>query len=51
MAHEYVTVIDSKIILIDGKRLCELMIDHGVGVSTMATYEIKRIDSDYFEEG
>jgi len=50
-AHEYVGVIDSKIILIDGKRLAELMIDHGVGVSTVAAYEIKRIDTDYFEEG
>ena len=37
-----------KIILIDGKRLAQLMIDHNVGVSTMKTYEIKRVDSDYF---
>lgn len=39
-----------KIILIDGKRLAQLMIDHNVGVSTMKTYEIKRVDSDYFIE-
>lgn len=39
-----------KIILIDGKRLAQLMIDHNVGVSTVKTYEIKRIDSDYFIE-
>ncbi len=37
-----------KIILIDGKRLAQLMIDHNVGVSTVKTYEIKRVDSDYF---
>lgn len=39
-----------KIILIDGKRLAQLMIDHNVGVSTVKTYEIKRVDSDYFIE-
>ena len=39
-----------KIILIDGKRLAQLMIDHNVGVSTVKTYEVKRIDSDYFIE-
>ena len=39
-----------KIILIDGKRLAQLMIDHNIGVSTMKTYEIKRVDSDYFIE-
>jgi len=49
-AREYVLYIDSKIILIDGLRLVELMIDHGVGVSTEAIYEIKRIDLGYFTE-
>ena len=39
-----------KIILIDGKRLAQLMIDHNVGVSTVKTYEIKRVDTDYFIE-
>ncbi|MYB93766.1 restriction endonuclease, partial [Candidatus Poribacteria bacterium] len=39
-----------KIILIDGKRLAQLMIDHNVGVSTVKTYEVKRVDSDYFIE-
>jgi restriction system protein len=37
--------------LIDGDRLTGLMIDYGIGVATQATYEIKRIDSDYFTEG
>ncbi len=36
------------IILIDGKKLTELMIEHEVGVSTQKTYSVKRIDSDYF---
>ena len=37
-----------RIILIDGKQLAQLMIEHNVGVSTVKTYEIKRVDSDYF---
>lgn len=49
-AHEYVSRIDSKIVLIDGAGLAKLMIDHNVGVATIATYEVKRIDSDYFQE-
>ena len=36
--------------LIDGEDLAELMIDHNVGVFTVASYEIKKIDSDYFTE-
>lgn len=49
-ALDYTRNIDMKIILIDGPKLAELMIDHGVGVTTEATYELKRIDSDYFSE-
>lgn len=49
-AREYVNNIDSKIILIDGHQLAEYMIDHNVGVSVVKTYEIKRVDSDYFIE-
>lgn len=37
-----------KIVLVDGKQLANLMIEYGLGVTTMKTYEIKRIDSDYF---
>ena len=47
-ALKYVQNIDSKIILITGDRLAELMIEYNVGVSTFSTYEIKNIDSDYF---
>lgn len=49
-AREYVSHIDSKIVLIDGEQLAQLMIDHGVGVSVATVYEIKKIDSDYFSE-
>ena len=49
-AKEYVDTIDSKIVLIDGNQLAQFMIDHNVGVSIERTYEIKRVDSDYFAE-
>ena len=39
-----------RIVLVDGPRLAELMIDHGVGVSVRPV-AIPRVDSDYFEEG
>lgn len=42
--------IDNKIILIDGETLTKLMIEHNVGISTASVYEIKKIDSDYFDE-
>lgn len=42
---------NSKIVLIDGEELAELMIDHSIGVSSAAIYEVKRVDSDYFAEG
>lgn len=48
-ALDYVGLINSKIILISGAELVNLMIDHGVGVSTIGVYEIKQIDADYFE--
>lgn len=47
-AREYISVIDSKIVLIDGQQLAQFMIDTDVGVSTVSTYEIKKLDSDYF---
>ncbi len=49
-AVDYVSRIETKIILIDGSRLTKLMYDHGIGVATAANYEVKRIDSDYFSE-
>jgi restriction system protein len=49
-ALEYVSRIDSKIVLIDGETLAQLMIDYNIGVAPTASYEIKRVDSDYFTE-
>lgn len=49
-ALDYVTRIEKKIVLIDGEELAKLMIDYGIGVAADATYEIKRLDTDYFEE-
>ncbi|HOI27244.1 MAG TPA: restriction endonuclease [Paludibacteraceae bacterium] len=48
-AYEFVESIEHKIILIDGERLTNLMFEFNVGVSTQSTYEVKKIDSDYFE--
>ncbi len=49
-AREYVSRIDTKIILIDGPMLARLMFEHGIGVSVNTIYEVKHIDTDYFEE-
>lgn len=49
-AKDFVSRIDSKIVLIDGPQLVRLMFEHGLGVSTNRSYHIKRIDQDYFEE-
>jgi restriction system protein len=47
-ATRYASDIDTKVILIDGKRLAELMMDYNIGVNEVTTYKLKRIDSDYF---
>lgn len=49
-ARDYVEKIDTKVVLIDGKRLTNLMIDFGVGVTPRTLYELKEVDSDYFGE-
>ncbi len=49
-ARSYVSQIGSKIVLIDGEQLTNLMIEHDVGVSTVSLYPVKKVDSDYFEE-
>jgi restriction system protein len=41
---------ETKIVLIDGVQLAQLMIDYNLGVSVQRVYEIKRLDNDYFEE-
>lgn len=49
-AREYQPRNDTKIVLIDGEQLADLMIDFNLAVSTANTFEIKRIDYDYFGE-
>ena len=49
-AAAYVQTIDPKVALVDGKQLAEYMIDFGLGVSLARAYEVKRIDTAYFEE-
>lgn len=49
--YEFVTQVEYKIVLIDGEQLANLMIENNVGLSTINEYQVKRIDTDYFEEG
>jgi restriction system protein len=41
---------ETKIVLIDGEQLAQLMIDYNLGCTTQQTYELKKIDGDYFGE-
>lgn len=49
-ARDYVSQIDVKVVLLDGMQIANLMINAGVGVTPVASYVVKRIDSDYFED-
>jgi restriction system protein len=49
-AFSYASQMDTKIVLIDGEQLAQYMIDYNLGVSVQNVYEIKKLDSDYFEE-
>lgn len=49
-AEDFVNKVDSRIVLISGEKLAEYMIDFDIGVSPAATYEVKKIDMDYFLE-
>lgn len=49
-AHDIVAQVSKKIVLIDGYKLAELMIDHNIGVTSSRILETKKIDSDYFNE-
>ncbi|MFZ2632952.1 MAG: restriction endonuclease [Desulfosalsimonadaceae bacterium] len=49
-ARSYVSQIGSKIVLIDGDQLTNLMIENDVGVSLVSMYPVKKIDTDYFDE-
>jgi len=49
-ARDYVTRIEKRVVLINGKQLADLMIEHRIGVTEIQTYTLKRLDSDYFDE-
>jgi restriction system protein len=49
-AKDYAAGLQQRIILIDGRRLAELMIEFGVGVRVSRTVQVKRLDDDYFED-
>ncbi|MCU7937086.1 MAG: restriction endonuclease [Candidatus Thiodiazotropha sp. (ex Dulcina madagascariensis)] len=49
-AKEAANSLEMKVVLIDGQQLAELMIEHNLGVTRKAVYEVKQIDSDYFSE-
>jgi len=48
-AQEFVTQVSRRLVLIDGVELCHLMIRHNIGVKVKESYQIKRIDLDYFD--
>jgi restriction system protein len=49
-ATDYAAGLQQKVILIDGRRLTELMIEYNIGVAEEHAYRVKKIDSDYFDE-
>lgn len=49
-AIQYANGLSDKVVLLDGDTLANLMIDHNVGVALEEAYEIKRVDSDYFND-
>jgi restriction system protein len=49
-ARDYVQRIEKKIVLLDGKELAKLMIEHNVGVTVAAVYSLKKLDHDFFDE-
>jgi len=49
-AKDYLKTVQQNVVLIDGDRLVELMIQHGVGVRAEQTYTINRIDEDFFSD-
>ena len=49
-ALDYIPKNETKIVLIDGERLAQHMIDYNIGCSVQQIYELKKIDTDYFDE-
>lgn len=48
-SYEYIERIEKKIVLIDGEKLAQFMMDFGIGVTVVDQYVVKRMDLDYFE--
>ena len=46
----YAASLENRVILIDGDGLTDLMFEYGLGVSTLNTYAVKRVDNDFFDE-
>ena len=49
-ARSYVERLPSRVVLVDGRQFAELMIEHGVGVSEIASYSVRQVDTDFFPE-
>lgn len=49
-AYDFVASIEKRIVLVDGEKLAEYMMDYGIGVTEIVSYSVRRIDSDYFSE-
>jgi restriction system protein len=49
-AYDFITNIETKVVLINGERLANFMIDYGIGISTKTEFKINELDSDYFGE-
>jgi len=49
-AYDFITRVSKRVVLIDGPELASLMIRHRVGVRVKDTYEVKKIDEEYFVE-
>ena len=49
-ARDYAARIDKRVVLVDGLQLASLMFEHGIGVTPVSVYEVKRLDGDYFDE-
>ncbi len=49
-AVDYVSGLQNKVVLVDGEMLAQLMMDYSVGVALERSYEVKRVDFDYFTE-
>jgi restriction system protein len=50
-AREYAQGVTPRVILVDGRQLAELMIDHNVGVTVRQVFEVKGVNLDYFTAG